>query len=87
MGMTLLVMREPGSGSYLKCISVKKLSGNEVYYTICFILLVKIMLCSKLYCQIVFELKHILYKISGAWQLLPRIYAIRARARLRVVSE
>ena len=28
-----------------------KLSGNEVYYTIFVILLVKIMLCSKLHCQ------------------------------------
>jgi hypothetical protein len=44
---------------------VKKSSGNEVYYTIFEPLLAKIMLCSKLYCQESFKLKHISYKIVG----------------------
>ena len=34
-----------------------KISGNEVYYTMLSILLVKIMLCSKLHCQIFFHCK------------------------------
>ena len=41
---------EPGI-SYMKCVPIEKLSGNEVYYTIFKMLLVKIMLCSKLDCQ------------------------------------
>ena len=40
-----------------------KLSGNEVYYTIFKILLVKTMLCSELHYQKDFRLKHLLYKI------------------------
>ena len=40
-----------------------KLSSTEVYYTIFLILLVKNMLCSKLHCQNVFELKLFSYKI------------------------
>jgi hypothetical protein len=42
-----------------------KLSGNEVYYTILLVLLVKIMLCGKLHCQKVFKLKHISDEVRG----------------------
>ena len=38
------------SGSYMKCVSIKKISGNEVYSTIVLILFVKIMMCSELHC-------------------------------------
>ena len=42
-----------------------KLSGNDVYFTILSILLVKIMLCSKLHRHKSFKLKHISCKIRG----------------------
>ena len=35
----------------MKCVSIEKISGNEVHFTIVLILLVKIMLCSQLHCQ------------------------------------
>ena len=50
---------------YMKCVSIQKISGNEVHYPIFYILLVKIMLCSKLHCQKSFKLKHMSYKIPG----------------------
>jgi hypothetical protein len=37
--------------SYMKCVSMLKISGNEVYHTIVLIALVKIMMCGKLHCQ------------------------------------
>ena len=49
----------------MKCVSIHKISGNEVYYTIFLILLVKIMLCSKLGRQKSFKLKHISYTTRG----------------------
>jgi hypothetical protein len=47
--------------SCMKCVSIQKISGSEVYYTILSRLLVKIMLCSRLHCQRSFKLKHISY--------------------------
>ena len=44
-----------------------KLSGNEVDYTILFILLVKNMLCGKLHCQRVLNLKAFSYEIAGVF--------------------
>ena len=43
--------------SYMKCVSIGKISGNEVYCTMFLMLLVKIMLCSKLHSQI-FKIKN-----------------------------
>ena len=48
---------------HMKCDSIQKILGNEVYYTILLTLEVKIMLCHKLHCQIFFELHHISYEI------------------------
>ena len=45
-------------GAYMECVSIERLSGNQVYYAILQIFLVKIMLCSKINNQKVFELKH-----------------------------
>ena len=45
-------------------LSISKISGYEVHYTMSLILLVKIMLCSKLHCQKTFKLKVFSYKIS-----------------------
>ena len=47
-----------------KTLNLKK-SGNEFHYTIFLILLVTIMLCSQLHCQILFRLKRFLCKIDG----------------------
>ena len=47
---TRLDDQEGGLILYEMCFNLK-LSGNEVYYIIFKILLVKIMLCSKLHCQ------------------------------------
>jgi hypothetical protein len=35
----------------MECVLIEKIPDNEVYYTIFWILLVKIMLCSKLHCH------------------------------------
>ena len=48
----------------MKCVSIQKMSGNEVYYTIFEMLQVKIMLCGKLHCQTSFKLRHISHEIS-----------------------
>ena len=44
-------------------VSIKKTSGNEVYYTNALILLINMMLCSKFHCQKFFKLKLFSYKI------------------------
>ena len=51
-------------GFYIKCVSSKKISGNEAYYTISSKLLVNIMLCSKRHDHKSFKLRHIPYKIG-----------------------
>ena len=51
-------------GFHMKCVSLQKISGNEVYYTMFSILLVKIMLCSKLYSQKYLRLKQISHHIG-----------------------
>ena len=43
---------EPFLGFYRKRVTIYKLAGNEVYCTNALLLLIKIMLCSKFYCQI-----------------------------------
>jgi len=48
----------------MKCVSLSKISGKEIYNTIFSISLVTIMLCSKLHCQKSFKSKHIAYKIT-----------------------
>ena len=49
----------------MKCSSISKISGNEVYHTISLILLVKIMLCSELLCHKYFQLKCVSYTIAS----------------------
>jgi hypothetical protein len=48
--------KEPGNGFYLKRLSIEKYSGNQVHHMNSLILLLKIMLCSKLYCKKTFRL-------------------------------
>jgi hypothetical protein len=49
--------------SYMKCVSIQNIFGDEVDYTIFVLLPVNVMLCSKLHRQKSFKSKHISYDI------------------------
>jgi len=57
---------EAASNLIIKRESTETLSGNDVYHTNSLILLVKKMLCSKLYCQKGFNSTLFSYKIEGS---------------------
>ena len=61
------VFRVWGVGLYINRWSSLNLSGNEVYYMIFSIILVKSMLCSKLRCQRDFNLIMSSYKVGSSW--------------------
>ena len=52
--------------SYMKCVSIQKISGDEVDYTIIVLLPAEIMMCGKPDCQTSFKLEHISREIFPA---------------------
>jgi hypothetical protein len=60
------LLNRHGPGNFLGKQFQSELSSNEVFCTSALLLLIKIMLCSKLQCQKVFELKLFSYKIQGS---------------------